>query len=262
VAYDKIRTDGTSCHAFADSNGVLVEVRDEDRSHSARMHGNEIGLQLELCGTAQTREQWLDSTSKATLRFAAMWVAEKCKAYGLAVRRLSIAEVRAAYFGPTKSKGICGHGDVTIAYPEDRGDHTDPGPNFPWDIFLSWVSEELAKLNNPNGETDMPKLFIVTDEVPKDKVCISDGSTRRWLEPKEELGKVMAAWGLSFPSDATRITSVEANKVYGPDIDTLRGKDGIDGEDGKDGLDGEDGLGVGSVVTITGTGTISDEVID
>jgi hypothetical protein len=44
---------------------------------------------------------------------------------------------------PASPKGIVGHVDCTIAYPEDGGDHTDPGPSFPWDVFLDLVREEM-----------------------------------------------------------------------------------------------------------------------
>lgn len=154
ASYDKRRTDGTSTHVFADSNSVACEVPDRDRSHSALYRGNEVFLHLELCGTAQTRAAWLDPVSLATLRNGAKWAAEKCKAYGIPVRRLSVAETRQAYYGAPGARplGLVGHVDITNAYPEDNGDHTDPGSAFPWDVFLAMVSAELATLN---GGSDM-----------------------------------------------------------------------------------------------------------
>jgi hypothetical protein len=233
AAYDKTRVDGTSTHAFADSNSVVVEVPDSDRAHAARMHGNEIGIQMEICGTAQTRTQWLDAVSLPTLRLAARWTAEKCALYGLPVRRLSVGETRAAYYGTVKPKGIVGHVDCTNAYPEDGGDHTDPGAAFPWDVFLNLVSEELSKLDPK--EDDMAKMFIVTDSTPPDKVCISGGGVRRWLATSAELNAAMAAWGLAFPTE--RVTLAQADARYGPDVATLRvpGPPGPQGEPGTDG---------------------------
>ena len=154
AAYDKTRTDGTSTHCFADSNSVVREVPDTDRAHHARYHGNEIGLGLELCGTAQTRAQWLDAVSLPTLRLGAIQTAEWCHDHGLPVRRLSVAQTRAAYYAAPGFRpfGIVGHVDCTEAYPEDSGTHTDPGPEFPWDVFLAMVAEELAVLT---GDDDM-----------------------------------------------------------------------------------------------------------
>jgi len=146
--YDKIRTDGTSCHYFVDSSGpALQEVPDGDRCHSAYYHGNEIGLHIELCGYGQTREQWLDEASTATLKTAAWLVATLCARHGFPIRRLTTAEVRAAYYNKPENRpsGITDHGGVTAAFPEDHGDHTDVGPGFPWDVFMQWVAEAAGQ---------------------------------------------------------------------------------------------------------------------
>jgi len=141
AAYDKSRTDGTSCHYFVDSSGpALQEVPDGDRSHSALFHGNEIGIHIELCGTVQTRAQWLDPTSYATLVTAAALVREICQRHGFALRRLTVAETRAAYYGKTRPTGINDHATITAAFPEDGGTHTDVGNEFPWDVFMALVT--------------------------------------------------------------------------------------------------------------------------
>src|SRR5262245_58459755 len=80
IAYGKIGTDGTSCHAFFDAEGPgLQEVAFGDRSHSAFMYGNEIGVHFEICGTRQTRAQWLDPVSLATLKTTAVAAQYTCE---------------------------------------------------------------------------------------------------------------------------------------------------------------------------------------
>jgi len=144
AAYDARRTDGTSTHYFVDSNSVVQCVLTKDRANAARTKGNRLGIQYELCGTVQTRAQWLDAASLATLRNAARQIARDCRKYGIPVRRLSVAETRAAWYDyPNGPKGIVGHVDCTYAYPEDGGDHTDPGAQFPWDVLLELVQEEM-----------------------------------------------------------------------------------------------------------------------
>ena len=144
VSYDKRRTDGTSTHYFTDSLGpALQEVPDGDRSHCARYHGNEIGIHIEICGTRQTREQWLDSVSKPTLETTAYLTAVLLKRHNLAFKLLTVAETRAAYYNSVKPTGITDHSRVTQAYPEDNGDHMDVGTAFPWDVFLDMVSRWL-----------------------------------------------------------------------------------------------------------------------
>lgn len=150
VSWDKRRTDGTSCHIFVDSNSALREVPDTDRAHHARYHGNQIALGLEICGRAdQSAAQWDDAVSRATLRNAANVTAQLCQIHKIPVRRLSVSETRAAYYNAAGSRpfGLAGHIDFTKAFPEDDGDHTDPGTYFPWARFLAMVTEELTILN-------------------------------------------------------------------------------------------------------------------
>lgn len=143
--YNQTRTDGTSAHYFVDSDSVVQGVRTTDRANCARHRGNRLGIQYELCGTQQTRAQWLDAPSLATLKNAARQAARDCRKYGIPVRRLTVAETRKAWTSfPAGPKGFVGHVDCTYAYPEDGGDHTDPGEHFPWDIFLDMVRAELA----------------------------------------------------------------------------------------------------------------------
>ena len=234
AAYDKRRTDGTSTHVFVDRNSILCEVPDTDRAHAARFHGNEIGLQMELCGTAQNRAQWLDAASYATLQNAAKWTAEKCKIHKLPARRLTVAQTRAAYYSSAGNRpfGIVGHIDVTNAYPEDSGDHTDPGPDFPWDVFLKMVTDELAgtpvapvELNN------MARLLIVTDApAPKTNgIFVSDGATRRWIPNQGALDKMITAGLVPWPTATPKMTGADATPVYGPDVDDLKGPKGDPG---------------------------------
>lgn len=154
AAYDQRRTDGTSTHYFVDRDSVVQCVETDDRANAARHRGNRLGIQYELCGTAQTRAQWLDAASKPTLLNAAKQVARDCRKYGIPVRRLSVSETRAAWTDfPRGPKGIVGHVDCTKAYPEDGGDHTDPGEDFPWNIFLEMVRDEMEEDDGMAGIT-------------------------------------------------------------------------------------------------------------
>lgn len=163
VAYDKRRTDGTSTHYFTDSAGpALQEVPDGDRSHAARYHGNEIGIQIEICGTRQTREQWLDAVSRPTLETTAWLVATLLKRHGLAFKLLTIAETRAAYYAPVavRPTGITDHSRCTQAYPEDNGDHMDVGTAFPWDVFMAMVAG-FYQPPPPTDNTGDDQMFLL-----------------------------------------------------------------------------------------------------
>lgn len=139
ASYDSWRTDGTSCHFFHDSNSTVQCVRTEDVAYSAFYNGNMKGIHHELCTQASdSATAWADEYHKAMLDRAAKQVARDCVKWGIPVVRLTPAQMQAG------KKGICGHADVTKAYPQDPGDHTDPGPNFPWTWFLGRVKSYMT----------------------------------------------------------------------------------------------------------------------
>jgi hypothetical protein len=39
---------------------------------------------------------------------------------------------------------VCGHVDWTVGWPEDGGDHTDPGDAYPWDVLFADLAEALG----------------------------------------------------------------------------------------------------------------------
>jgi hypothetical protein len=151
AAYDQRRTDGTSTHYFHDSNSTVQCVRTADVAHAARHEGNLRGIQHELCGRAgQGGTGWADPVSQGTLQRAAKQCARDAKKWGIPVRHLTIAQVADGV------KGFCGHYDITYAFPQDNGTHTDPGPDFPWSQFLDLVREEMGEhvaLTNDDAKT-------------------------------------------------------------------------------------------------------------
>jgi hypothetical protein len=178
AAYDGRRADGTSAHYYVDSNSTVQCVLTSDTAHTALYNGNRWGIQYELCGTRQSRAQWLDPVSSATITQAARQAARDGAKYGIPVRKLTPAQVRAG------ESGHCGHADVTAAWPEDGGDHTDPGPEFPWDVALARVQQLTAG----GGEIDM-------GNVPGDMLRrLADGQHTYTDDDGEVKPLVLAGW--------------------------------------------------------------------
>ena len=127
-----------SAHVCVDSQSIVYVVDDSDIAWGAPGANND-GLHIEMAGVAaQTREQWLDTYSVGVLDNAAKVAAEWCKKYSIPAVALTPAQV-----ADGKTKGICGHVTVTKAFPK-LGTHTDPGANFPWDVFIAKVKALIA----------------------------------------------------------------------------------------------------------------------
>lgn len=194
AVYDKRRTDGTSTHYFVDSNSIVQEVEHKDEAHAARAHGNDIGVQIEICGLAsQTAAGWSDPVSKATLENAARLVVaiRKTGNFGPVVR-LTPAQLRQAWYGG-KVRGICGHVDITKAFPEDSGTHTDPGAGFPWTSFLNRIKE----LEKPPVPPVPPQEELPVEQTAFNKLMNGWAATP---EGKQALAGLAASnWSSGYP---------------------------------------------------------------
>src|SRR5687768_13967584 len=133
---------GASAHATCDADTTIAPMVPYDRAAWTLDSGNPISDNIELCAFAGfTREQWLSTGNvispkgttvrnpRAILRRGALWAADRCRARGIPIRKLTVEQVRAGW------AGICGHIDWNLAH--NAGDHWDPGPGFPWDVFIS-----------------------------------------------------------------------------------------------------------------------------
>lgn len=227
AAYDSVRPDFVSAHYYADADSVVQCVRTTDRAYTAMQSCNQIGIHYELAGTIQTRAQWLDPISRATIRQAARQMARDARKWGIPVRRVQGAQVRTL-------AGICGHVDCTTGYPEDGGTHTDPGTQFPWDVLLAdvlfyyemgegegmtWTPDEVV--NQPDGDR-LPGL-----EVPV------KGRSARWLwwaTYQHVLGTEIAVRTLAnavsggFNQLATAINAVGSAVARVPSLAEIRGE--------------------------------------
>lgn len=119
-----------SSHYCADSNSVVQCVRLADVAWTVgNRPGNNRGINWELAGFAsQTRDQWLDTFGQAMFAMMAPIVRSDAARYGIPLVRRTVVELRA--YVP----GVTSHNDLGVAF--GGTDHTDPGPNFPWDYFL------------------------------------------------------------------------------------------------------------------------------
>lgn len=143
-----------SYHVIVDLTGKrLRENTDDWITWSSGNQGNNI--LLHICFTARadwTRQQWLDQYKM--LYAGATVVAHWCKTYKFPARKVDTRSL----------PGILGHDD-TRAW--GGTDHTDPGKNFPYDVFAQMVNDILDPdaPQTPGGPVATDKLTDVHQKV-------------------------------------------------------------------------------------------------
>lgn len=198
AAYDQRRTDGTSTHYFHDSNSTIQCVRTADQAHAARAQGNRRGIQHELCTRADTAV-WADAYHQAMLRLAARQAARDATKWGIPVRHLTVAQVAAGV------KGFCGHVDITNAFPQDHGTHTDPGPNFPWSQFLDLVRVELEEDDMPTAEEIAKATW--DHKISSPWLGVTDRPAGDWIKFADAARRDLATIGGSLTAAITALAA-------------------------------------------------------
>lgn len=134
----------TSYHYIVDKDGktVISAVPTNMAARSVYDPGNNKSINIGMAGTftdavgnqrAFTKEDWLARSDQ--LRSTAALVAREAKANGIPAKVWT--------GGAEGAAGIVGHNWIS----KNIGvtDHTDPGPNFPWQEFQAMVDQEAAK---------------------------------------------------------------------------------------------------------------------
>lgn len=134
----------SATHLCIDNNSIVRCVLDNNIAGAAP-GANHDGLQIELAGFArQTESEWLDDYGKQLLDNAANAAAQFCLKYDIPVRHLTNDEL-----ADGQSKGFTSHAQVSEVFKQSN--HWDPGPGFPWKLFLEKVekcrSARLATLS-------------------------------------------------------------------------------------------------------------------
>ena len=76
-----------------------------------------------------SRTDWLSHDTM--LRACGAWLGEEAARYRVPLVKIAAHDITAG------RSGVCGHGDCSAAGA--GGSHTDPGPNFPWDVVIGYA---------------------------------------------------------------------------------------------------------------------------
>lgn len=143
-----------SAHYCVDGVEVVQSVKETDVAWAAP-GANRDGIHIEHAGYArQTLADWSDDYSSQMIRISAQLAAEIALRWDIPAKRLTVAEV-----ADGKTRGFCGHADVTAAF-KVKGGHTDPGAAFPWGLYIARVAE------NMDAMAPEPATLADTDPAP------------------------------------------------------------------------------------------------
>lgn len=143
----------TSAHYVVDPRETIQCVGDHTIAYHCGYNTGSIAVEMcdEQTGPAN---RWADADSRAIIDRSALLVARLCLAYGIEIRRPSVAELKAK--GP---HGIYGHDDSRLAFGHTS--HTDPR-DFDWPGFIARVhaaADQITggKTADSPEEDDMPE---------------------------------------------------------------------------------------------------------
>jgi peptidoglycan hydrolase-like protein with peptidoglycan-binding domain len=136
-----------SAHYCIDDDSIVQCVQLKDVAYAAP-GVNKYGVQLEHAGFArQSVEEWEDAFSRAMLERSAKLAAQRiAPQFQIPTRYISRVELIEAkkYLDkkqpvPDHLRGVTTHNEVSQAF--HQSDHYDPGPHFPMEQYLEWMSE-------------------------------------------------------------------------------------------------------------------------
>lgn len=163
-----LQNERVSIHAIADPGEVVTMVPLDTVAYHCGS-GNPVSLGIEHTGYAAfSPEQWVAGDSKQgqapgafdALRNGARIVAEWCLKYNIPRRWLTPQEAAAG------GRGLATHNTMRLAFGGTT--HTDPGPNFPYAIYLKMVQQFAGDILDPDADPDKTEGPQVGGADPED----------------------------------------------------------------------------------------------
>jgi len=178
---------GSSYHAVANGDtGSYEQLQGASHGPFAAPPCNKDMWHICIPGwSRQTREEWLDPMSRSQIKGVAHFIVDKSKIDGFPLVKMTPEQVAAG------GQGYCSHADITYGY-HISGGHTDPGPNFPWDLLAADIQEIIK----PREEEDMARIARIVDAagnwVAPEQFVVTGGQME-WLTSIERRNAIIAA---------------------------------------------------------------------
>lgn len=178
-----------SVHYFVD-NHEIVNGLDEALIGYGAGDVNRTAIHIEICGYARwTRAEWIANAGPA-IKLAGQLLADIHARRNIAARWLTDSEVLACY------RHDVGTGWTTHGQCSRLGigtTHTDPGPNFPYDLLLAYADPNptVQEDDMPLTDADIDRIATATaKKILGTPLTTTDYSVR---PPKPRVGTVLSS---------------------------------------------------------------------
>lgn len=158
---------GVSYH-YTLRDRIVYDVVDTDLYSWSVLDANVFSINLCFAGSraAFSRAQWLDR--EADIEIAAYLAVADCRKYGFSTEVLvpDWAKTGTNVYAGGPRAGISDHNYVTREL--GIGNHTDVGPNFPWDVFSRYVAKYAGSPTQGDDDLsaeDSRKLDLILREI-------------------------------------------------------------------------------------------------
>src|SRR5690606_1831066 len=189
ASYATRRTDGVSAHFFIDDREVIQSLDTADTAgHAGSWQGNTYSIAVEFTGlTSWSRSRWLSSIAWDK---TAQVLAAVSRHHNIPPVRVTVEQMKAN----PKVRGAYDHNQMRLAW--GGTDHTDPGPNFPWDHLLNVWKRELQGEDGMPTAQDLVEALLKADRITND---INPGEPGKpGYNPQMTI-----AWALRYATHAT-----------------------------------------------------------
>ena len=115
------------------------------------------------CGASWDTAEW--NRHEPMLANVAEWIAEECAHYGIPIEKLSASQAQGS------GHGVCGHVDLGTA----GGNHSDPGPNFPWSKVMDMARGGVGSTPTPEQEEDQLIASVLSHSGTLNVFELADG---------------------------------------------------------------------------------------
>lgn len=144
-----------------DGGVTVVDMVDTDLASWSVMNSNNRSINACYAGsyTSWSRQEWVDKAGKVIDVFAYLAVQDTIK-----YPKLAAKVIAAPYSDPP---GIADHNYCSV-YLKDGNNHSDVGPNFPWDVYKAAVAKYWAAANATTPPAPDPHPNPTPAPVPYD----------------------------------------------------------------------------------------------